>query len=50
VVGGRLDAGEPAADHGDRSIGVQLLQPGTQPLRGLELSDLEREFGRPRHR
>ena len=34
--GGPLDVGQPAADHGDRSVAGQLLQPGTQPLRVLE--------------
>jgi hypothetical protein len=49
-LGGRLDAGQSAADHGDRSIEGQLLQPGTQPLCGLQLSDVVGEFGRAGHR
>ncbi len=49
-LGGCLDAGEPGADDGDRGIGVQLVQPGAQPLCQLQFRHGISEFGRARNR
>ena len=49
-LGGRLDAGEPGADDGDRGVRVQLVDGGAQPLRVLEFRDGIGEFGCSGHR
>ena len=36
--GGRLGTGQPGADHGDRSVGAQLVERGAQLLRVLQFT------------
>ena len=49
-LGGRLGAGQPGADNGDRGVGMQLVERGAQPLRLLEFRYGISEFGRAGYR
>ena len=49
-LGGRFDAGQPGADHGDGRIGVQIVEGVAQPLRACSNSAIGiGEFGRTGH-
>jgi len=48
-LGGGLDAGGAAADHGQWCGGIGVGQSSAQPLSVLELRDRVGELGRARH-
>ncbi len=48
-LGGRLDPGQPGADHGHRCVRMQVVDDGAQALRLLQFGDGIGEFGRAGH-